>query len=153
MLLQEATTGAHPLSGSIAELVWLIPVLPFIGFLINGWLSVSKAAHVGPGDPSAAGHGDGEDGRIKSAIGIGSLLLDGLGDTIRVSLTEDSVYEIPVARAICAMRVIKSSASPGAKIIRSANSSMTKIIYGFFSILGRRLSTDSRFSMEVFGKR
>ena len=46
--------------------------------------------------------GDGEDGRIKSAIGIGSLLLDGLGDTIRVSLTEDSVYEIPVARAVAA---------------------------------------------------
>ncbi len=44
--------------------------------------------------------GDGEDGRIKSAIGIGSLLLDGLGDTVRVSLTEDSVYEIPVASAI-----------------------------------------------------
>ena len=44
--------------------------------------------------------GDGEDGRIKSSIGIGSLLLDGLGDTLRVSLTEDSVYEIPVARAI-----------------------------------------------------
>lgn len=44
--------------------------------------------------------GDGEDGRIKSSIGIGSLLLDGLGDTIRVSLTEDSVYEIPVARAL-----------------------------------------------------
>ena len=44
--------------------------------------------------------GDGEDGRIKSSIGIGSLLLDGLGDTIRVSLTEDSVYEIPVAQAI-----------------------------------------------------
>src|SRR4051812_36481331 len=43
--------------------------------------------------------GDGEDGRIKSAIGIGSLLLDGLADPIRVSLTEDSVYEIPVARA------------------------------------------------------
>jgi len=44
--------------------------------------------------------GDGEDGRIKSAIGIGSLLDDGIGDTIRVSLTEDSVYEIPVAQAI-----------------------------------------------------
>jgi len=44
--------------------------------------------------------GDGEDGRIKSAIGIGSLLLDGLGDTIRVSLTEDSVHEIPVGRAL-----------------------------------------------------
>ena len=42
--------------------------------------------------------GDGEDARIKSAIGIGSLLLDGLGDTIRVSLTEDPVAEIPVAR-------------------------------------------------------
>jgi len=40
--------------------------------------------------------GEGEDGRIKSAIGIGSLLCDGLGDTIRVSLTEDSPYEIPV---------------------------------------------------------
>lgn len=44
--------------------------------------------------------GDGEDGRVKSAIGIGSLLADGLGDTIRVSLTEDSIHEIPVARAL-----------------------------------------------------
>ncbi len=44
--------------------------------------------------------GDGEDGRIKSTIGIGSLLMDGLGDTIRVSLTEDPVYEIPVAKAL-----------------------------------------------------
>jgi len=44
--------------------------------------------------------GDGEDGRIKSAIGIGTLLAEGLGDTLRVSLTEDSVYEIPVARAL-----------------------------------------------------
>jgi (E)-4-hydroxy-3-methylbut-2-enyl-diphosphate synthase len=42
--------------------------------------------------------GEGEDGRIKSAIGIGSLLLDGLGDTIRVSLTEDSPREIEVCR-------------------------------------------------------
>ena len=41
--------------------------------------------------------GEGEDGRIKSAIGIGTLLEDGIGDTIRVSLTEDSVHEIPVA--------------------------------------------------------
>jgi (E)-4-hydroxy-3-methylbut-2-enyl-diphosphate synthase len=46
--------------------------------------------------------GDGEDGRIKSAIGIGSLLADGLGDTIRVSLTEDSVHEIPVAQTLVA---------------------------------------------------
>lgn len=42
--------------------------------------------------------GDGEDARVKSAIGIGTLLYDGLGDTIRVSLTEDPIYEIPVAR-------------------------------------------------------
>jgi (E)-4-hydroxy-3-methylbut-2-enyl-diphosphate synthase len=46
--------------------------------------------------------GDGEDGRIKSAIGIGSLLHDGIGDTIRVSLTEDSIHEIPVAKALVA---------------------------------------------------
>ncbi len=46
--------------------------------------------------------GDGEDGRIKSAIGIGSLLADGIGDTVRVSLTEDSVHEIPVAQALIA---------------------------------------------------
>lgn len=44
--------------------------------------------------------GDGEDGRIKSAAGIGSLLEDGIGDTIRVSLTEDPEYEIPVAQAL-----------------------------------------------------
>jgi (E)-4-hydroxy-3-methylbut-2-enyl-diphosphate synthase len=44
--------------------------------------------------------GDGEDGRIKSAIGIGALLDEGIGDTIRVSLTEDPVREIPVATAL-----------------------------------------------------
>ena len=42
--------------------------------------------------------GDGEDGRIKSAVGIGALLADGIGDTIRVSLSEDPEAEIPVAR-------------------------------------------------------
>ncbi len=41
--------------------------------------------------------GDGEDGRIKSAIGIGTLLEDGIGDTVRVSLTEEPEFEIPVA--------------------------------------------------------
>ena len=46
--------------------------------------------------------GDGEDGRIKSAIGIGTLLEDGIGDTIRVSLTEDPEFEIPVCRDIAA---------------------------------------------------
>lgn len=46
--------------------------------------------------------GDGEDGRIKSAVGIGSLLSDGIGDTIRVSLSEDPEYEIPVAKKLVA---------------------------------------------------
>jgi (E)-4-hydroxy-3-methylbut-2-enyl-diphosphate synthase len=61
-----------------------------------------------PGEPSYPFHvgvteaGGAEDGRIKSAIGIGSLLEDGIGDTIRVSLTEDPVREVPVAREIVA---------------------------------------------------
>jgi (E)-4-hydroxy-3-methylbut-2-enyl-diphosphate synthase len=67
-------------------------------------LAQRSAEGAGPGDyPFHVGvteAGDGEDGRIKSAIGIGSLLEDGLGDTIRVSLTEDPVKEIPVARAL-----------------------------------------------------
>src|ERR1700751_2058900 len=46
--------------------------------------------------------GGGEDGRVKSAIGIGSLLADGIGDTVRVSLTEDSVHGIPVAQKMVA---------------------------------------------------
>ena len=44
--------------------------------------------------------GDGEDGRIKSAVGIGTLLEDGLGDTVRVSLTEDPEFEAPVAQSL-----------------------------------------------------
>ena len=67
-----------------------------------------------PGQPSYPFHlgvteaGDGEDGRIKSAIGIGSLLHDGVGDTIRVSLTEDPVYEVPVAEEIVRSAVCNS---------------------------------------------
>jgi (E)-4-hydroxy-3-methylbut-2-enyl-diphosphate synthase len=54
--------------------------------------------------------GEGEDARIKSAIGIGSLLSDGIGDTIRVSLTEDSPHEIPVAKALI-QNITKTSGS------------------------------------------
>jgi (E)-4-hydroxy-3-methylbut-2-enyl-diphosphate synthase len=62
-----------------------------------GWgaLHASYPFHLGVTEA-----GDGEDGRVKSAIGIGALLEDGIGDTIRVSLTEDPVKEIPVARAL-----------------------------------------------------
>src|SRR5882724_2402089 len=54
--------------------------------------------------------GEGEDGRIKSAIGIGSLLCDGLGDTIRVSLTEDSPREIEVCRDLLAQIPVLANA-------------------------------------------
>lgn len=54
--------------------------------------------------------GDGEDGRIKSAVGIGCLLAEGLGDTIRVSLSEDPEREIPVARAIADYVALRADA-------------------------------------------
>ena len=63
--------------------------------------------------------GDGEDGRIKSAIGIGSLLSDGIGDTIRVSLTEDAVFEVPVAQALAAPFQNKTDQPPGAALVAS----------------------------------
>ena len=55
--------------------------------------------------------GEGEDGRIKSALGIAALLLDGLGDTVRVSLTEDPEFESPVARFIVNFVVEKAEES------------------------------------------
>jgi (E)-4-hydroxy-3-methylbut-2-enyl-diphosphate synthase len=60
--------------------------------------------------------GEGEDARIKSAIGIGSLLADGNGDTVRVSLTEDSPHEIPVAKAL-----IKNIARTSGSQLSAAN--------------------------------
>lgn len=56
--------------------------------------------------------GDGEDGRIKSAVGIGTLLEDGLGDTIRVSLTEEPEYEIPVAKTLVERYSNKTTETP-----------------------------------------
>lgn len=53
--------------------------------------------------------GDGEDGRVKSAVGIGTLLEDGIGDTIRVSLTEEPEAEIPVARMLAERYSSRSS--------------------------------------------
>jgi len=63
--------------------------------------------------------GDGEDGRIKSAVGIGTLLEDGLGDTIRVSLTEDPEFEAPVAKAMALryeQRATALAAAPSANV-------------------------------------
>jgi (E)-4-hydroxy-3-methylbut-2-enyl-diphosphate synthase len=56
--------------------------------------------------------GDGEDGRIKSAIGIGTLLEDGIGDTVRVSLTEDPEFEIPVCKDIVSRYNNRVAAAP-----------------------------------------
>jgi (E)-4-hydroxy-3-methylbut-2-enyl-diphosphate synthase len=64
--------------------------------------------------------GDGEDGRIKSAIGIGSLLEDGIGDTIRVSLTEDPELEIPVCKDL-----VKRYTAANAKPLRTEKSEST----------------------------
>lgn len=66
-------------------------------------LLVSRMMELGMDYPLHLGvteAGEGEDGRIKSAVGIGTLLEDGLGDTVRVSLTEDPEFEAPVAKAL-----------------------------------------------------
>jgi (E)-4-hydroxy-3-methylbut-2-enyl-diphosphate synthase len=85
----EAATPLHPSSFILHPSSWAYPI----------HLGVTEA-------------GDGEDGRIKSAIGIGSLLNDGIGDTIRVSLTEDSVHEIPVAQALASSITAKTGEQP-----------------------------------------
>ena len=65
--------------------------------------------------------GDGEDGRIKSAVGIGTLLEDGLGDTIRVSLTEDPEFEAPVARSLADRYAKRAVAEPLKQVIDPGN--------------------------------
>jgi len=75
-------------------------------------LLVSRMKELGMNYPLHLGvteAGEGEDGRIKSAVGIGTLLEDGLGDTIRVSLTEDPEFEIPVAAALASRYLVRSS--------------------------------------------
>src|SRR5690242_19878702 len=72
--------------------------------------------------------GDGEDGRIKSAVGIGTLMEDGLGDTIRVSLTEDPELEIPVCKDLVSRYEIGSQRSDGVNI-----PDMEKISYDPFN--------------------
>ena len=69
--------------------------------------------------------GDGEDGRIKSAIGIGTLLEDGIGDTVRVSLTEDPEFEIPVC-----MDLVKRYSRPA---VSSIVPEMNKLSYDSFN--------------------
>lgn len=63
--------------------------------------------------------GDGEDGRIKSAVGIGTLLEDGLGDTVRVSLTEEPEAEAPVAKTLVDRYVHRSDHAPIPEVAES----------------------------------
>ena len=77
--------------------------------------------------------GDGEDGRIKSAVGIGALLEDGIGDTIRVSLTEEPEFEIPVAR-----KLVEKFASTNDYIF---SEKVTELPYNPFSF-ARRATTE-----------
>ena len=78
--------------------------------------------------------GDGEDGRIKSAVGIGALLEDGLGDTIRVSLTENPEFEIPVARKLAARYTQKEN------VFEIINSPLLNVNYSPFQY--NRLKTN-----------
>ena len=57
MMQTEPLATGHPLADTIARFAWLIPVLPLVGFALNGLLSLRAAGHPGPADPSAAGHG------------------------------------------------------------------------------------------------
>jgi (E)-4-hydroxy-3-methylbut-2-enyl-diphosphate synthase len=75
--------------------------------------------------------GDGQDGRIKSAVGIGTLLEDGLGDTIRVSLTEDPEFEIPVCKNL--VKRYQDGAQPSER-----TSAMMKISYDPFNYQRRQ---------------
>lgn len=81
-------------------------------------LLVSKMKEEGMNYPLHLGvteAGEGEDGRIKSAVGIGTLLLDGLGDTVRVSLTEEPEAEIPVAKTLVEAFADKEDNNPHAE--------------------------------------
>ncbi len=101
--------------------------------------------------------GEGEDARIKSAIGIGSLLADGIGDTIRVSLTEDSIHEIPVAKALIdsvAAGVSRAnSTSPAADTAATTGKAKTAVQLSFdpFSYQRRTTKKLEREGVQVGG--
>ncbi|MEP6749913.1 MAG: (E)-4-hydroxy-3-methylbut-2-enyl-diphosphate synthase [Bacteroidota bacterium] len=88
--------------------------------------------------------GDGEDGRIKSAIGIGTLLEDGIGDTIRVSLTEDPEFEIPVCKDLVKRYDERERKTAGQAIIPS----IEKIPYSPFAYARRQ-----SFEISNIGKK
>ncbi len=74
MLLQLTAAAAHPLDGSIAQYLWLVPLLPLLGFVINGLLSVVSVARAGPGDPGAHDHEDEALGRPHAGVPHGDVV-------------------------------------------------------------------------------
>jgi (E)-4-hydroxy-3-methylbut-2-enyl-diphosphate synthase len=93
--------------------------------------------------------GEGEDARIKSAIGIGSLLADGIGDTIRVSLTEDSVHEIPVAKAL--VDSVAAGVSPANSQRSEVSDQRSEISFDPFSYQRRTTKKLEREGVPVGG--
>src|SRR5437879_5649594 len=93
--------------------------------------------------------GEGEDARIKSAIGIGSLLADGIGDTIRVSLTEDSIHEIPVAKALIETGNRIADRGKGLSAIHSPQSAIS---FDPFSYQRRATETIERDGVRLGGE-
>jgi len=91
--------------------------------------------------------GEGEDARIKSAIGIGSLLADGIGDTIRVSLTEDSVHEIPVAIAL--VDAVAAGVSPANSQRSDVSDHRSEISFDPFSYQRRTTKRLERDGVQV----
>src|SRR5213080_58681 len=93
--------------------------------------------------------GEGEDARIKSAIGIGSLLADGIGDTIRVSLTEDSIHEIPVAKAL--IDSVAAGVSPSNLQRSEVSGQRSEISFDPFSYQRRTTKKLEREGVQVGG--
>ena len=93
--------------------------------------------------------GEGEDARIKSAIGIGSLLADGIGDTIRVSLTEDSIHEIPVAKAL--VDSVAAGVSPATSQRSDVSDQRSEISFDPFSYQRRTTKKLEREGVPVGG--
>src|SRR6266700_519418 len=88
--------------------------------------------------------GEGEDARIKSAIGIGSLLSDGIGDTIRVSLTEESIHEIPVAKELVALTsAAAAGVSPANEAAGTAATTDEDVDLSFDPFSYQRRATDT----------
>src|SRR5207245_5184108 len=100
--------------------------------------------------------GEGEDARIKSAIGIGSLLPDGIGDTIRLSLTEDSPHEIPVAKALVANIKKTSNFQPASAVdgLRRGERPTSNVELSFdpFSYQRRTTGTIERDGVRLGGE-